>query len=333
MKPSNNRTGILIVQLGTPDDASEKAVRRFLKEFLSDRHVIDCNRFLWFFILHFIILRKRPKQSAKLYQRYFNEHGRTLFTHTESLTQKIHDQLIPNQNILVKFGMRYGKPSFKEALDGMIQKENCSRVLVVPLFPQYSHTTIGSIIDACSSHMSHHHPNVPLHFLTPFYNHPGYIKCIIRLIEDNIQRQERPPERILFSYHGLPTRYVTQKNDPYHQMCLKTTEQLKLALAFPPERISHTYQSRFGKEPWLEPYTAETLRDLAKEGIRDVMVVCPGFVVDCLETLDEIGVENKNLFLTNGGRSLTLVSCLNDHNFWIEELTDLVKNELKDWQR
>ncbi len=325
------KTGILIVQLGTPDDATPAAVRRFLREFLSDKYVVDTNRVLWFFILNFIILRTRPKKSAKLYERLFERYGPVIRTYTTSLTEKIQNEFDRNQSpCIVRSGMRYGNPSLKKVLTDMIENQGCEEILVVPLFPQYSQATSATIYEAVMKQAVKSRFSPAIRFMSPFYNKRGYVESLSQMVNSALSQRLTPPEKIIFSYHGIPKRYV-QKGDPYEKMCLETTELLKQRIDYPSYKILHTYQSRFGPEEWLTPATDQTLIDLAKNQITDVMILCPGFTMDCLETLDEIGVESRKIFVENGGQKLELLSCLNDSDLWAAELFKLIENDLQGW--
>lgn len=320
--PQAPKTGVLLVQLGTPDAPTLPAVRRYLKEFLSDRHVIDFNPLVWRLILNLIILPVRSKKSAGLYKRLFTTYGPVLLNYTRSLASKLQTSL-GDDNIVVRFGMRYGHPSLKTALRQIVDNDHCDSLLIVPLFPQFSRTTTGSIADFVKDELARFERKPSVAVLPPFYNQQPYTRSVSRLINRSLEQRPSPPGRIILSYHGLPKRYV-KKGDPYEGQCLKTTELIKKELDYPEENILHTYQSRFGPEAWLSPYTDETLVALAKSGIGDVLVACPSFTMDCLETLDEIGVENRKLFLENGGKRLELVSCLNDHDHWVKALAGMI---------
>lgn len=318
------KTGILLVQLGTPDEPTPVALRRYLKEFLWDPRVVDANRVWWFFILNFIILNTRPQKSAALYERVHTEYGPLLRIYSESLAKKIQEKfLAETQNTIVHYAMRYGNPSLKSVLDKMIHDDHCDHLLIVPLFPQYASATTGSIYEEVFRILKKKRWIPTLQFLAPFYKNEIYINCVARLIKEALQERDTPPERILLSYHGLPQRQV-KNGDPYECMCLTTTDAIKTKLNFPAEQILHTYQSRFGKEEWLTPYTDETIQKLAQDGIQDILVCCPAFTMDCLETIEEIGDHNTKLFLQNGGQRLQLVSCLNDHDFWADGLLNLI---------
>lgn len=325
----SQKTAIVLVQLGTPDEATPSAVRCYLREFLSDRHVIETNPIIWQLILNLFILTFRPKKSAALYDRLFSQYGPVLLTYTQSLTAKIADAFADTKNLSVHFGMRYGNPSLKKLIESLL-KDQTENILVLPLFAQYSNTTTGSVIDCVNDVIKKSRTKADVRFIHHFHKHPAFVANLVRSIQTHLDARKTPPERIVLSYHGLPQSYVNQ-GDPYDCMCKDTTDLLKEHLNYPAENIVHVYQSRFGPQQWLQPYTDETLAQLASSGIKDVMVACPAFTMDCLETLDEMGVENRHVFLENGGKNYELVSCLNDDDGWANDLTTWLRKELKAW--
>jgi len=327
------KTGVLLVQLGTPDEPTPEAVRRYLKEFLWDRRVVDVNRVLWWFILNVIILNTRPEKSARLYQRLFETYGPVLLTYTQSLTQKVASKMAEaglQDKLSVRFAMRYGNPSLMSVMQDMIRTDRCDKILIVPMYPQYASATTGSILEKVFDDLKSMRWMPSLRVMAPYAKHPGYIAAQAKVINDALSARQKMPERLIFSYHGIPQRYVDE-GDPYACMCLDTSDALKQLVKFPADKILHTYQSRFGKEPWLQPYTDETLMALAKDSVKDVMVACPSFTMDCLETLDEIAVESARTFRKKGGERLELVSCLNDQDSWASALTRMIKVELGGW--
>lgn len=323
MTDTGSKTAILLVQLGTPDEATPAAVRRYLKEFLSDPHVVDLNRILWFFILNGIILTFRPKKSAQLYERFFSTYGPTLRTYTRSLAAKLNHSVDP-QKFKFFFAMRYGNPNLTQELLKIENSRLFDKLLVVPLFPQYSNTTTGSVKDRIHELAKSLKLSLPIQIVDDFYRHPLYIESLVRSFNEGLQSRHRPAEKLVLSYHGIPQRYVTQ-GDPYACMCMDTTDLIKAEIDFPTEDIIHCYQSRFGKEPWLQPYTDETIEKLAKEGIKEISVACPSFTMDCLETLDEIAIESQHVFKKHGGTHLQLISCLNDVDHWCQNLAKIVQ--------
>ncbi len=325
------KTGVLLVQTGSPDDASPKAVRRFLKEFLSDPHIIHKNPLIWSFLLNFFILPSHTKKSAQLYKDFFEKHGRMLINVTESLRTKLYENLSGSHPFLIiKLGMRYGNPSLVSVLKEMINKDQCSKILILPLFPQYSHTTTGSIQDNIRSHLRSLPQKPKVKFISSFYKFDSYINSLTEIIQNSLQQCETPPERLLLSYHGIPQDYA-DKGDPYPQHCEETTAFIKEELGYSSGKILTTFQSRFGRGEWLKPYTDQTLISLAQNKVKHVAVVCPSFTIDCLETLDEVGEKLKKLFIQHGGEKLTLIPSLNDHPKWINALASLLKDNLSDW--
>lgn len=315
------------MQLGTPDEATPKAVRRYLKEFLWDRRVVDLNRVLWFFILNGIILTFRPKKSAALYKRFFEKHGPTLRLYSESLTQKIATLFkAQSENFVVAYGMRYGNPSLKKVFADLVDTQNCSQILVVPLFPQFCFATTGSVFDAVMTNLQLVSKNIKTRIIGPIHQNKLYMESLTKIINEKIKAVP-DYERLIVSYHGIPERYVNN-GDPYFKMCTQTTELLSQHINFPKDKIMQCFQSRFGKEEWLKPYTDVTIESLAHQGVKKIAVVCPSFSMDCLETLDEIGEECQELFLENGGEKLDLISCLNDHDFWVGNFHQLLTEEL-----
>jgi ferrochelatase len=329
-KPSQDKIGILIAQLGTPDAPTKKALRPYLKQFLSDPRVIEVNRFLWWFILNGIVLNTRPKRSARLYERVWTKEGSPLLTITNSLTKKLQSKFSNyNGNVEVDFGMRYGKPSLESAIDNLISK-GCTRLLLFPMYPHYSGPTTASTYDAVFSHLLKRRYVPTLKVAEPYYRNTKYIDVQAKIINDNLEKMAEKPEYLIISFHGIPLSYV-RKGDPYCCMCTETKEALVRKLNFPKDRIIQTYQSRFGKDPWLTPYADETVIELAKKSVKNIAIAAPGFTTDCLETIDELGTEAEHIFKENGGKKLTLIPCLNDHDLWIEAMKDIITAELGSW--
>lgn len=317
------RVAVILVQLGSPENAKPESVKKFLREFLSDSDVIQMSRWLWLPILHGIILNTRPPKSALLYERFFGTYGRTLHAYTHSLAHKLENIFLRDHMPLeVVFAMRYGTPALKNVL----QRHEGKNLFIVPLFPQYSQTTTGSVERLATRERA----NGSFKILKHFHNNAYFIESICRVLEISLQQRPSPPQRLVLSYHGLPRSYV-QKGDPYHEQCLKTTELVSQKINFPKENILHAYQSRFGRQEWLKPYTDQVLIDLAKNGIQDVMIAFPGFTMDCLETLDEVGVTFKKIFSAHGAMRLELVSCLNDGDVWAENLAQMIKKKIREY--
>lgn len=320
--------GVLLTNLGTPDEATPKALRRYLKEFLSDPRVVELPRLLWWCILHFFILPFRPRKSAKLYQQVWTEQGSPLLTISQSqakLLQQQVDQHFGQGDIFVAVGMRYGNPSIADALEQLTQR-NVRNITVLPLFPQYCAATTGATFDAIAKALTQYRWVPELKFINDYHQHKSYIRALCNSIKQHIE-QRGMPQRLVFSYHGTPKRYLLQ-GDPYHCFCLQTTRLVTEQLAIAPDVVITCFQSRFGKEEWLTPYTDETLQQLPSTGIHDVAIICPGFAADCLETLEEIEVENRQLFLNAGGKEYHYIPCLNDSTDSISTLFDVVKQHL-----
>ncbi|MBF0146662.1 MAG: ferrochelatase [Magnetococcales bacterium] len=321
-------TGVLLLQLGTPASPDPTAVRRYLGEFLSDPMVVDLPRLIWLPILHGIILRTRPKKSARLYQKIWMENGRSpLLHHSLSLVQELERRLDPG--ILLRLAMRYGQPGIEETLNEM-HRQGVARILVLPLFPQYSGSTTGSAVVRVFELLRQLNPIPTVRIAQPFYQHPGYIQALA----ERIHRHHPPhPERhYLFSFHGLPQRHV-RRGDPYQRHCTTTATLLAQTLPLEPHQWTLTFQSRFGPEAWLTPNTADLLATLPAQGKTDIAVICPGFVADCLETLEEISVAGRNTFIHHGGRTFGFVPCLNDAPSWLTALTSIIHTELAGWHQ
>jgi protoporphyrin/coproporphyrin ferrochelatase len=328
-KPQNNRIGILLAQLGTPDAPTASALRPYLKQFLSDRRVIEVNKLLWWCLLHGIILRTRPRKSAALYKRLWTEDGSPLLSITKKQSLKLETIFKDEPAVTVRFGMRYGKPSIESALDELFAAD-CRRIIVVPMYPQYAASTTASTYDAVFPHLLKQRWVPTVRVVEPYFAHPAYISSLQRTINSGLRSFDKPVEKLLLSYHGVPVEYI-QKGDPYCCQCRETTEALRSGIDLAPGNIIHCYQSRFGKAPWLTPYTDETAEALAKQGVKRIAVACPGFTADCLETLDEMGHELDETFKEHGGESVSLIPCLNDEDEWMRGLATIVKEAALDW--
>ena len=320
---------MLLAQLGTPAAPTVSAVRRYLAQFLSDPRVVEMNRLLWKAILHAVVLRTRPRRSAALYQRIWRAEGSPLLLHTRRQSQLLEAELRSGgADADVTFGMRYGEPALPAALDSLIAK-GCRRILVFPLFPQYAGATTGSCSDLVFAHLGGRRWIPALRIAAPYFRHPAYIDALAGRIKGCFSGGA-PPERLILSYHGLPLKYV-RAGDPYCCMCSETTARLAEKLGIDRERVVHAYQSRFGPEEWLSPSAESAVREMAAAGVKRAAIACPGFAADCLETLQEIGQELRDLFLRLGGAELTLIPCLNDDPLWIRALAGMVREELGAW--
>lgn len=332
-KGYGDKVGVLLAQLGTPRAPTPSALRTYLKQFLSDRRVIEVNRLLWWFILNGSVLRTRPARSAKAYSRIWQSDGSPLLTITKNQCQRLESELRQIAPVEVQFGMRYGEPSLEHALDELIEK-GCARILLFPMYPQYAAATTASSYDMVFNHLLKRRWVPTLRVVAPYYHHAGYLKAVAAGIVESIEQSKAAgqpaPQKLLLSYHGIPLAYV-QKGDPYCCMCTETTARLLPYLPFDASDVIHTYQSRFGKDPWLTPYTDVTIESVAKQGIKHLAVALPGFTADCLETLDELGNEGRHIFLENGGKTFTLIPCVNNSPVWIRAMRDIVVEELGSW--
>jgi ferrochelatase len=323
------RTAIVYCNLGTPDEATAPALRRYLAEFLSDPRVVEIPRLLWWPILHGIILRTRPKKSAAKYASVWLPEGSPLKVWTEKQATLLRGYLGERgHQVTVRYAMRYGNPSIASVLDEL-KAEGVTRALVLPAYPQYSGTTTASVIDAVTawSQPVRHLPE--LRFVNRYHDDPGYIKALARGIRAHWMAHGQG-EHLVMSFHGVPERTL-HLGDPYHCECQKTARLLAEQLGLAKDRYTLTFQSRFGKAKWLEPYTEPTLVAMAKKGLKNVDLVCPGFTSDCLETLEEINMEAREAFLHAGGQQFQYIPCVNDSPEWIRALADLAERHLQGW--
>lgn len=327
---ASGAAGILLANLGTPDAPTPRAVRRYLKEFLSDPRIVDLPRWLWWPVLHGIILNTRPKKSASAYARIWTAEGSPLLCESRKLCEGLETELrgLISEEIHVVLGMRYGNPSIGDALRQLRQKQ-CRHLLVFPLFPQYSATTTASVFDAVAAEFRTW-PWIPdLRLMTCYHDHPAYIEALAEQVRAFWDEQGRP-DRLLLSFHGIPERYFAA-GDPYPCHCRKTSRLLAAALDLDEEHCTLAFQSRFGRQPWVTPYTDATLRRWASEGVEKVDVFCPGFAVDCLETLEEIGMQGREIFIAAGGRQLRYIPALNDSARHVRALADIAAQHLAGW--
>lgn len=319
MPTSAIKTAIILTNLGTPDDCTVAAVRRYLAEFLSDPRVVEIPQAIRLPLLYGVILPLRAPRSAKLYQKIWTREGSPLLTLTQQLAEAL-QRSYNEEEVIVKVAMRYGNPSLKDVLDSLPAVKN---LVIVPLYPQYSGTTTGSTDEKVFNILSQWRWLPQLHFVGSYHDHPVYIKAIASQIEKHWQQQGRA-QKLVFSYHGLPERNLKQ-GDPYYCFCHKTTRLVAEALNLSESDYQMVFQSRFGKAKWLQPYCAETLAKLASEGIKSVDIICPGFAVDCLETLEEIALLNKSIFINAGGEEYRYIPCLNDNNQHVQLMQELIK--------
>ncbi|MCW8946200.1 MAG: ferrochelatase [Sedimenticola sp.] len=331
-EPDNDipaRTGILLINLGTPDSTSVGDVRRYLKQFLSDPRVIETPRLLWWLILNGVILRIRPARSAAAYRKVWTEQGSPLLFHTQAIAEKLEKAVQDAQQtpVSVVTAMRYGQPSIADGLEQLRQK-NARRILVLPLYPQYSASTTASTFDEISRVLRGWRWIPELRFINHYHDQPGYIKALANSIRDYWNKNGEP-DRLLLSFHGIPQSYQ-DKGDPYGRECNTTARLIAEQLGLADDQWSISFQSRVGTQVWLKPYTDETLKQWGAEGVGRVDVACPGFPADCLETIEEIGEENQDYFLEAGGKSYHYIPSLNSSDAHIESLKELTKLHL--WQ-
>ena len=319
------KTGVLLINLGTPDSTNWWDIRKYLKEFLSDRRVIEVNPFVWQIILNLFILTFRPSKTAHAYKKIWrkesNESPLLFFTRNQAM--KLNDK-IGNDKIIIEFAMRYGNPSIKSQLNKLKEK-GCENIVILPLYPQYASATTATVCDEVYRSLMSMRWQPSLQIVPHYESDPLYIDALINSIEKKIKEIKWKPDLIISSYHGIPKSYFV-KGDPYHCYCQKTTRLIKEK--FSKVKIQTTFQSRFGPQEWLTPYTDKTLENLPNEGIKNLLVICPGFASDCVETLEEINIQGRESFLCSGGENFDLIPCLNDNQDHIELFEKLVKKYL-----
>jgi protoporphyrin/coproporphyrin ferrochelatase len=327
--------GVLLVNLGTPDTADESGVRVYLKEFLSDPRVIEDQGLLWKLILNGIILRTRPRTKARDYLKIWNRERdeSPLKTISRAQAEKLARGLAGHDHVEVDWAMRYGNPSIRSGIESLM-KRGCERILVVPLYPQYSAATSATVCDEVFRVLASLRAQPTLRVTPPYYDAPDYIEALANSIEAHLAQLSFEPELIVASFHGMPKAYV-DKGDPYQRQCIVTVEALRkrlgLRLGLDASKLLLTFQSRFGKAEWLRPYTDKTIEQLAKDGVKRVAVVMPGFAADCLETLEEIAQENAEIFRRSGGEEFSAIPCLNDSDAGMKVICELVLRELQGW--
>ncbi len=325
------RIGVLITNLGTPDAPETGALRRYLREFLSDPRVVEVPRFIWFFILNLVILVIRPPRSAHAYKRVWTEEGSPLLVHSENQLKGIRERLQKTygDDVVVKLGMRYGNPSIASQLQEM-EDEGVRQLLVLPLYPQYSGSTNGSTFDALAKDFTQRRWIPDLRFISHYPDYPPYIQAMAEHIRA-FREKNGSADKLIFSYHGVPKRYLLN-GDPYFCECHKTSRLLAAALGLSDEQWMTTFQSRFGREEWLQPYMDVTMKSLPGDGVKSVQVFCPGFSADCLETIEEIDMENRGYFEQAGGESFAYIPALNAEPVHLDALTQLISENLQGWE-
>jgi len=324
------RVGVLLTNLGTPDAPETKPLRKYLRQFLWDPRVVEIPRAVWWLILHGIILRVRPRRSAAKYRKIWTENGSPLLSHSRDQAQAL--QLVMRERfgerVIVDFAMRYGSPDIAGTLQSMFDR-GVTRLLVLPLYPQYGGATTGSTFDALASDFMRRRWLPELRFVSQYHDHPAYITAVANSIRDHRTRHGAA-DKLLFSYHGEPRRYLDQ-GDPYHCQCHRTTRLVAEQLGLNASDYVTTFQSRFGKAEWLQPYTDTILKALPGQGVKSVQVVCPGFAADCLETLEEIDEENRDYFLAAGGERFDYIPCLNSAPEHMGALAVIITGQLSGW--
>ena len=316
------KTGVLLINLGTPDSTNWWDIRKYLKEFLSDRRVIEVNPVLWQIILNVFILTFRPSKTAHAYKKIWRKESNEspLLYFTRSQAQKLKGK-IGNEKIIVDFAMRYGNPGIKSKLN-LLKEKGCENIIILPLYPQYAAATTATVCDEVYRSLMKMRWQPSLQIIPHYESEPTYINALIKSIEKKVESINWKPDLIISSYHGIPKKYF-DKGDPYHCYCHKTTRLIKEK--YSSINIEITFQSRFGPQEWLTPYTDKTLESLPSKGVKNLLVICPGFASDCVETLEEINIQGRESFLSNGGENFDLIPCLNDNPDHIDLFENLVK--------
>ena len=326
---SKEKIGVLITNLGTPDAPNKKELKVYLNQFLSDPRVIELPKILWQILLKLVILQIRPSKSAEAYKQIWTDKGSPLLDIANRQLNKIQSSFSSkNENIVFEVGMRYGNPSIPDALL-KLQKKQVRRLLVLPMYPQYCAATTGSTFDEVTNVLQKWRWIPEMRFINQYFEEKNYIEALSNSIK-SFWKKTSKPQKIIFSYHGIPKRYLTN-GDPYHCFCLKTTRLVKEQMGLSDDEIMTTFQSRFGREEWLKPYTSETLKELPKQGIKNIHIISPGFSSDCLETLEELEEENKEYFMESGGENYHYIPCLNDHDDHIDVFVNLIKKHIQGW--
>jgi len=319
------KTGVLLINLGTPDSTNWWDIRRYLKEFLSDTRVIEVNPVIWQIILNLFILNFRPSKTAQAYKKIWlkETNESPLRYYTRNQAEKLQQELV-GENIIVNFAMRYGNPSIKSKLNEL-KKNGCENIIILPLYPQYAAATTATVCDEVYRTLMKMRWQPSLQIVPHYESEPSYVSALVKSIEKKIETISWKPDLIIASYHGIPKKYF-DKGDPYHCYCHKTTRLIKEK--FSKIEIQTTFQSRFGPQEWLTPYTDKTLESLSAKGIKNLLVICPGFASDCVETLEEINILGRETFLKNGGEKFDFIPCLNDSSEHIKLFENLVKKYL-----
>jgi ferrochelatase len=328
---SPRRIGVLLVNLGTPDATDYWSMRRYLKEFLSDRRVIEENPVKWWLILNLIILTVRPGRKGRDYEKIWNRERNESFlkTITRSQTDKLGGMMASDPRILVDWAMRYGNPSIASRLEAL-RSAGCDRILLVPLYPQYAAATSATVCDKAFESLATMRWQPALRVAPAWFDQPVYIDALASSLEEGLAKLPFKPDAIIASFHGMPEEYL-HKGDPYYCQCAATTRLLRERLKLDDEKLMMTFQSRFGTAEWLKPYTDATVKSLAERGVKNLAVITPGFASDCLETLEEIAMENADIFKHAGGANFAHIPCLNDSPAGLAVIRDVVSRELQGW--
>ncbi len=325
------KTGILLINLGTPDATSYWPMRRYLKEFLSDRRVIEANPLLWWPILNLVILTVRPTRSGHAYEKIWNRERNEspLRTFTRAQSDLIAKAYAGNNRILADWAMRYGTPAIGDKLQAL-KDQGCNRIILFPLYPQYSAATSATALDKSYDTLKTMRWQPAIRTVPPYFDHPAYIDAIAQSLERHMKTLTWKPDRILVAFHGLPKEYL-DKGDPYHCHCQKTLRLLRTKLGLPENKLQLVFQSRFGKAEWLQPYAQETVEALPRQSVKNLLMISPGFASDCVETLEELAIGLKETFHENGGQNFAVVPCLNDSEASIALLKKLLDEEMQGW--
>jgi protoporphyrin/coproporphyrin ferrochelatase len=328
--PATAPIGVLLVNLGSPDGTDAASVRRYLKEFLSDRRVIEEDSLTWKLVFNLIILPLRPRRKGRDYAKIWNRdrNEAPLKTITRAQAEKLGEAL-SNRPVVVDWAMRYGSPSIATRLDALAA-QGCERILLVPLYPQYAAATTATVCDEAFRALTKMRRQPALRVAPPYYDDSVYIDALAASLREELGKLAFEPEVILVSFHGMPKEYVN-RGDPYYDHCVTTTKLLREQLGFSDEKLMMTFQSRFGRAEWLQPYTDRTVKSLAKRGVKNLAIITPGFVADCLETLEEIAMENAHIFKRHGGENFAAIPCLNDSELGMRVIAHVVTRELQGW--
>lgn len=321
--------GILLLQLGTPDAPTTPALRRYLRQFLSDKRVIDLPRALWLPILHGAVLPRRPSRSAELYRRVWTDAGSPLLVTSRAQAEGVRSRIEARagRRVVAAVAMRYGSPSTEAAVDALVAA-GADRIIALPMYPQYAGATTGSSLEELFGVLGRRRVIPAVRVVAPYFDDPGYIRAMAAISKETLA--DATPERIVISFHGLPRRYV-ELGDPYRAQCEITARLLAEEMGWRADQVAFVFQSRFGREPWLEPYADETIKALPSRGVSRIAVICPGFTADCLETIEEMGMTNREVFEHEGGHEYRMIPCLNDHPAWLDAMARIVERNAAGW--